>query len=194
MKTTLDRIDFDILALLQKDARLSNKELAVSVGLAQSTCLLRIQRLRQLGFLGTAHAEVSPEAVGVGLQALVAVRLRQHRRPQVQAFWAHVNRLPEVLAAYHLTGAHDFLLHVAVRDARYLRDFAMDALSTRPEVEHLETSLIVDFARNPVLPVFAQPGDPIMTAGTRGDEAVGGPDKGAKVGRKVSKRGGKAAR
>lgn len=167
MRTTLDRIDFEIIRLLQKDARLSNKEIAAAVGLAQSTCLLRIQRLRESGVIGGAHTDVSPDALGINLQALVAVRLRQHSRRQVQAFWSHVNRLPEVLAAYHLTGAHDFLLHVAVRDARHLRDFAMDDLSTRKEVEHLETSLIVDFARNPVFPSYAQPGDQLPGGGAK---------------------------
>jgi len=152
----LDRIDFEIIDILQKDARLSNKEIAGRVGLAQSTCLLRIQRLREAGVLRGAYADVSPDALGVGLQALVAVRLRQHSRRQVQAFWSRVTRLPEVLSAYHLTGKHDFMLHVAVRDARHLRDLAMDSLATLPQVEHLETSLIVDFARNPAFPNYAR--------------------------------------
>jgi len=170
MKTTLDRIDFEIIRLLQKDARLSNKEIAAHVGLAQSSCLLRIQRLRDNRVLGGAHADVSPDALGIALQALVAVRLRQHSRQQVQAFWSHVNGLPEVLAAYHLTGAHDFLLHVAARDARHLRDFAMDDLATRKEVEHLETSLIVDFARNPVFPNYAAP--PETSSGAQGEPSA----------------------
>ena len=130
----LDRIDCDILTLLQKDARLSNKELAAGVGLAASSCLARVQRLRSLGVLRGAHAEVDPQALGIGLQALIAVQLRQHSRAQVKAFWKHALGLPEVLSVFHVAGTHDFQVHVAVRDAHHLRDLALDAFTTRSEV------------------------------------------------------------
>lgn len=155
MNMDLDRIDFDILRHFQKNARLSNKEIAVAVGLAPSTCLCRTQRLRAAGILGEAHAEVAPAALGIGLQALVSVRLRQHSRPQVKSFWKYLRGLPEVLAIYHLAGGHDFLVHVAVQDAQHMRDLAMDAFTTRSEVSHIETSLIFEFARNPVLPNYS---------------------------------------
>jgi hypothetical protein len=54
-------------------------------------------------------------------------------------------------------GAQDFLVHVSMRDANHLRDFAFDAFTTRAEVAHLETSLIFEFLRNPVLPDYSQP-------------------------------------
>ena len=63
----LDRIDRKILAILQKDARISNKELANAVHLAPSTCFERVRRLRERGILGEAHATVDPEALGIGL-------------------------------------------------------------------------------------------------------------------------------
>jgi DNA-binding Lrp family transcriptional regulator len=150
----LDRIDCDILHLLQKDARLSNKELAAAVGLAPSSCLARVQHLRSEGVLRGAHAEVDPEALGVGLQALIAVQLRQHSRTQVKAFWKHVLGLPEVLAVFHVAGTHDFQVHVAVRDAHHLRDLALDAFTTRPEVAHIQTSLIFEWAKGQVMPNY----------------------------------------
>jgi len=122
----LDRIDFALIDLLQKDARLSNKELAAAVGLAPSSCLARVQRLRSEGVLKGAHAEVNPETLGIGLQALIAVQLRQHSRAQVKAFWKHMMGLPEVLTVFHVAGTHDFQVHVAVRDAHHLRDLALD--------------------------------------------------------------------
>ncbi|BDU69031.1 AsnC family transcriptional regulator [Geothrix oryzae] len=150
----LDRIDCEILRLLQKDARLSNKELAAAVGLAPSSCLARVQHLRSEGVLRGAHAEVDPEALGVGLQALIAVQLRQHSRTQVKAFWKHVLGLPEVLAVFHVAGTHDFQVHVAVRDAHHLRDLALDAFTTRPEVAHIQTSLIFEWAKGQVMPNY----------------------------------------
>ena len=138
----LDRTDAAIVAALQNDARISNKELAAAVGVAPSTALERTRRLEAQGVLVGYHAEVAPEAVGVGLQALVAVSLRQHARPLVEAFEAHALRLPEVLQVFHTAGASDFLVHVAVRDAGHLRDLALAAFTERPEVARIETSLL----------------------------------------------------
>ena len=154
METDLDRTDCEILDILQKDARLSNKELAARVGLAPSYCLARVQRLRADGVLKGAHAEVDPGALGIALQALIAVQLRQHSRAQVKAFWKHVLGLPEVLAVYHVAGAADFQVHVAVRDAHHLRDLALDAFTTRIEVAHIQTSLIFEWVKKPGLPNF----------------------------------------
>ena len=152
MKWDLDRIDYQILGHFQKNARLTNKELAAAVGLAPSSCLSRVQRLRNDGILGEAHAAVAPEAMGIGLQALVAVRLRQHSRKHVKDFWNHALSLKEVLAVFHLSGGQDFLVHVAVRDTAHLRDLALDAFTARPEVAQIETSLLFDHAVKPVLP------------------------------------------
>jgi DNA-binding Lrp family transcriptional regulator len=144
-----DRIDREILAHLQHDARLSNKELAAKVGLAPSSCLARVRRLERSGALLGYHAEVDPRVYGVTLEALVAVRLERHARAAISGFERHVLTLPEVRGIYHLTGANDYLVHVAVRDAEHLRDFVLTAFSTQPEVVHLETSLIFSHRRNP---------------------------------------------
>jgi DNA-binding Lrp family transcriptional regulator len=153
----LDRIDCVLIEHLQKDARLSNKELAVVVGLAPSSCLARVQRLRAEGVLRGAHAEVDPEALGIGLQALIAVQLRQHSRAQVKAFWKHMLGLPEILSVFHVAGTHDFQVHVAVRDAHHLRDLALDAFTTRAEVAHIQTSLIFECVKGKVMPNYRQP-------------------------------------
>lgn len=157
MKWDLDRIDFEIINLLQNDSRRSNKELAAAIGLAPSSCLSRVQRLRATGVLRGFHADVDPEALGIGLQALIAVRLRQHSRAQVKAFWKHLRGLGEVRGVYHVTGAHDFLVHVSVRDMEHLRDLALDAFTSRPEVAHLETSLVFEHHVNPVVPPLRAP-------------------------------------
>jgi len=158
METGLDRIDFEILAALQQEARLSNKELAARVDLAQSSCLERVRRLRRDGVLRGSHADVDPVALGIGLQAMIAVRLRQHSRDLVDAFREHALTLDEVISVYHVAGEDDFLVHVAVRDSAHLRDLAMDAFTTRPEVARILTSLIYATARRRPLPAYAARG------------------------------------
>ena len=153
----LDRIDRAIVALLQKNARASNKEVAASVGVAPSTALERTRRLEADGVLVGYHAEVAPEALGVRIQALVGVTLRQHARPLVEAFEAHALALPEVVQVFHTTGASDFLVHVAVRDTEHLRTLALASFTERPEVARIETSLLFAHRRTAEMPALTPP-------------------------------------
>lgn len=144
----MDRIDHAILAALQQNARLTNKELAARAGLAESSCLERVRRLVSSGVLRGFHADVDPKAMGVGLQALVAVRLVRHTRAAVESFRQSMLALSEAVAVFHVAGANDFLVHVAVADSDALRDLILRAFTSRPEVAHVETSLIYEHVRN----------------------------------------------
>ncbi|MBI4912369.1 MAG: Lrp/AsnC family transcriptional regulator [Acidobacteria bacterium] len=160
MHRPLDRIDFELLAMLQNDARRSNKELAAAVDLAPSACLARVQRLRQAGILRGFHADVEPQALGIGVQAMISVRLRQHGRAKVRAFWKRLSALKEIRAIFHVTGAHDFLVHVAARDIAHLRDLALDAFTNREDVAHIETSIVFEHFANPIAPRLESPEAP----------------------------------
>lgn len=151
--TALDRRDRQIIGALRKNARLSNKELAAIVGLAPSSCLQRVRKLERRGVLRGYHAEVDLAALGVGLQAIVAIRLSRHSRALVDSFREHVLSMPEVRVVYHVAGASDFLLHVAVKDAEHLRELVLGAFTVRPEVAHVETALIFEQVQNVELPV-----------------------------------------
>jgi DNA-binding Lrp family transcriptional regulator len=153
MNTDLDRIDFRILDALQNNGRLSNKELAARVHLSPSACWERVRRLHEEGVLKGYHAEVDPKALGIGLRAMIGVSLTRHTREAVESFQAHALATREVMAVYHVTGARDFLIQVAVRDADHLRDLALEAFTTHPEVANLETSLIFQGHHKPGLPI-----------------------------------------
>ncbi len=148
----MDRTDRNIIAELQNNARLSNKELASRVGIAPSTCLERVRRLTAAGVFQGFFADVAPQALGVGLQAMISIRLSMHARGQIEHFREHILSLPEVSACYHVAGANDFIVHVAVRDTNHLQSLIMSSLTSRPEVAHIETSLIFEFMRKPVSP------------------------------------------
>ncbi len=150
----LDAIDLQILGQLQNNARISNKELANFVGLSQSSCLRRVRSLEEQGAISSYNARVAPAAVGVGLQAMVSVQLRDHSRAAFNQFRSHLRSLSEVLAAYSLGGEDDFLIHVAVRDAQHLYDVTMDHLATRPEVGHMKTAVIFAHDESPGLPLL----------------------------------------
>lgn len=149
---SLDRIDRQLIALLQEDGRRSNKSLAAAVGIAPSTCSERVQRLIDRGVFTGFHAEVQREAMGVGLEALVSVRLRRHAADEVERFWNHTQEMPEVVAVYHLSGANDFLCHVVVRNSNHLREVAVSGFTSLAEVKHIETSIIFEHRAKAGLP------------------------------------------
>jgi len=158
MKRALDRIDYEILALLRNNARISNKQVAARVGLAASTCLVRIRVLQTSGVITGFHAEIDPASLGVGIQAMIAVRLMRHFKPDVDAFRSHALSLPEVVQLYHVAGPIDFLIHVWTRDSDHLRELAMTAFTSRQEVSHIETELIFEHIRSADVPSFANAG------------------------------------
>ena len=148
----LDRTDRQIIAALQEDARLSNKALAARVGIAPSTCSERVKRLHEAGVFRGFPASVDPEVLGIGLQAMIAVRLRRHAESEVDTFRAHATAMPEVVSVSHVTGRNDFLVHVVVRNADHLRNLAVSGFTTMPEVDHIETSLIYEYLGKGSLP------------------------------------------
>jgi DNA-binding Lrp family transcriptional regulator len=150
-KERLDRTDRALVAALQKNARISNKDLAALVGLAPSTCLERVRALVARGVVKGFHAEIDRDALGRGLEAIVAVRVRPHSRENVDAFWGYALGLPEVVEVFHVTGADDFLVHVGLADMEALRNFVLDRLTVRPEIAHVETRLIFGQQRRPAL-------------------------------------------
>jgi DNA-binding Lrp family transcriptional regulator len=154
----LDKTDRALLQALAKNARLTNKELAAKVGLAPSSCLQRVRRLVNQKIIRGFSANIDPRAIGIGLQAMVSLRLERHARPLYLEFRTFVAELTEVIAVYHITGREDFLIHVAVRDPEHLQAFVVEKLAARPEVGHLETALIFEYQPSATPPFY--PGDP----------------------------------
>jgi DNA-binding Lrp family transcriptional regulator len=144
VRPVVDATDRAILRILRADARISNKELAERVGIAQSTCLTRVRDLRRNGVIRGFHADVDPRALGLHLQALIAIRLHPCGRSRMSDFVADLSAQPEVLDIYFVAGADDYLVHVATPSADSLRRFVAEHLSQNPSVAHTETSLIFE--------------------------------------------------
>ncbi|HRO62693.1 Lrp/AsnC family transcriptional regulator [Thermomonas sp.] len=121
----LDRIDLQLLALLQREGRHTNAELAEKVHLSASACLRRVQRL------------------GLGLQAFVRVQLKSHDAARVEAFARQVNRWPEVVACHALTGDMDYLLHVVVSGLEHFSHFLLDHLLAQGDVGDVNSSFVL---------------------------------------------------
>ncbi|MDQ2848834.1 MAG: Lrp/AsnC family transcriptional regulator [Actinomycetota bacterium] len=149
---TLDATDRAILAVLAADGRIANNALSEQVGIAASTCLTRVRALRESGVIRGVHADIDPAAVGLPLQAMIAVRVQAGSRDHLMDFAERVRRRPEVRSVYFLAGADDFLVHVAAADSAALRNFVVDQLSAHQQVALTETNLIFEHLRGAGLP------------------------------------------
>ncbi len=144
----IDAVDQRILAVLQDDARITNRDLAARVGLSPSASLARMRGLRERGIITGFAAELDLGRLGRPLQALVAIRLNNHARELLDRFVEDLVALEETISLFHLTGEADYLLHVAVADPDHLRDVVLDKLTLRPEVAQVTTSLMFEHHRS----------------------------------------------
>lgn len=112
----MDLIDRKIIALLQQDATLSIAQIADRVGLSQTPCWKRIQKLEQTGVIIGRVALIAPEAIGLGLTVLVTIETGDHAQEWRNLFAETVSAMPEVMELYRMAGEVDYMLRVVVGD------------------------------------------------------------------------------
>lgn len=142
-KYDLDSVDWAILGIIQVDATIPNKEIAAMVGVAPSTCLERVRRLRDNGVICSISAQVDPSRIGRHEQALLGIQIRPHSRETANDFVRRVLEMAETLKVYNVSGTEDYLVHVAVRDSMDLQALILDRLLAIPQVAHCRTQLIL---------------------------------------------------
>ena len=140
----IDDLDRAIVTLLIADGRLSNAELARRVGCPESTCAGRVRALRESGVIAGVHADIDHAALGRPLEAMVALRFAGHTRASMSSFRERIAAVPGVIAAYHVAGADDFLVHVTAPSSDGLRDLVLEHLTSVEGVSHAQTSLVFE--------------------------------------------------
>ncbi|MFF7293060.1 Lrp/AsnC family transcriptional regulator [Microbacterium sp. NPDC008134] len=151
----LDPLDQRIVGLLAEDGRMTNAELAATLGVAPSTAHARLRSLIERGVITGFHASVDERMLGAGLQAIIGVSLRPSaRRESIVEFADRVRALPQVIQVFFLGGDDDFLLHIAVADSSEMREFVLEHLSAQSSVASTRTSIVFDYHRNSVAASF----------------------------------------
>lgn len=128
----LDRVDRRILEIMQTDASLSVAEIAARVGLSQTPCWRRIQRLRADGVIEAIVARIRPEAVGLGLTVFVEIEALDHSPAWLRLFTEAVVARPQVLEVHRMAGELDYLLRVAVPDMATFDAFYRELIAAVP--------------------------------------------------------------
>jgi Lrp/AsnC family transcriptional regulator len=128
----LDRTDRRILAIMQEDSSLAVADVAARVGLSQTPCWRRIQRLRAEGVIERTVSLVHPEAVGLGLTVFIAIEALDHSPDWLDRFTAAVSAMPEVMEVHRMAGDIDYLLRVAVSDMAAFDSFYRELIKAVP--------------------------------------------------------------
>lgn len=128
----MDGTDLKILAILQEDASLAVGEIAHRVGLSQTPCWRRIQKLEANGVIRKRVALLDPEAIGVGLTVFVEIEAGDHSKEWLDRFAAALAEVPEVMEVHRMAGDVDYLLRVAVANMAGYDDFYRRLIAILP--------------------------------------------------------------
>jgi DNA-binding Lrp family transcriptional regulator len=153
---SLDRTDFEIISLLQKNARLSNKQVAAAIKLAPSTCHERIKNLQASGVIRGAHADVDLRAVGLTLEVLVFIKLAKYERSAISRFMDDMASIPEVRRVFLVSGRYDVVVLMTVKDIEHLRNLGFDRITGLPMVVNIESAIVYDSRTRNELPIPAE--------------------------------------
>jgi len=153
-KVDLDKTDRRILALLQTEAGINATEIGERVGLSQSACWRRIQRLRDEGVIKDQPAILDREKVGLSTMVFAHVKLTSHGRTNITDFADAVREYPEVLDCYVVLGNVDFLLRIVAEDIKDYERFMYEKLSQLPGVQEVNSSIALsEIKHTTVLPI-----------------------------------------
>ncbi|WP_188316695.1 Lrp/AsnC family transcriptional regulator [Solihabitans fulvus] len=146
-QAALSEQEVRILRALADDARTTNAALAESVGIPASTCLMRVQGLRERDVVRGFHADVDRRALGLGLEVLVAVELAEQSSAATGRFLAACRTLDRVMAAMQVSGDHHYLLQVYAASTDELLATVIAPLEALPEVRRTNTTIVFEHWR-----------------------------------------------
>ena len=143
MAEILDETDLQILKTLQKNAKLTTKELADAVHLTPTPVFERQKRLEKKGFIKKYVAILDPEKLNQGLLVFCKVKLTQINHEIADAFVRRIQRIPEVTECYNTSGAYDYLLKVRARDMKQYQEFVLTKLGDIDHVGAIESTFVM---------------------------------------------------
>ena len=148
MTEQLDKTDLSILRTLQKNAKLTTKELAAAVKLTPTPVFERLKRLERQGFIRRYVAVLDAVKLDRALIAFCHVKLRQMNRDIAADFERRIKNIAEVSECYNTSGNFDYLLKVHVRDMKQYQEFVLNKLGTVDSLGSLESTFVMSEVKN----------------------------------------------
>ena len=143
-----DHIDRMLLALLQSDATLSVHALGERLNLSASQAGRRKQRLEASGLIAGYHASVSPEKIGLEVQAFLQIVMATHNQQNARDFVRLSRTHPQIVGAWTLTGDADYLLRVYCTDLAALNMFVQQVLLPHPAVSRVHSQIVMEIIKS----------------------------------------------
>ena len=140
----LDAVDMEILRALQKNARLTTKELAAMVNLSTTPVFERVKRLEQRGYIKSYVAVLDAEKLGRGFVVFCSVKMRRIGREIAEDFARVVRSIPEVTECYNISGSYDYLLKIHAPNMKYYQEFVLNILGNIDHLGSLESTFVMD--------------------------------------------------
>jgi len=137
----MDRIDGEILRLLQTDGRATNADLSAKVNLSESACFRRVRALEVAGVVERYAAIVDQRSVGLPLNVFLTITLASQSEDVLSAFEAAVARVPQIMECYLMTGQADYLVRAVARDVDDLEQIHRHWLTRLPGVARVNSSI-----------------------------------------------------
>ncbi|PSL15733.1 AsnC family transcriptional regulator [Marinobacterium halophilum] len=140
----IDRIDRNILTILQQEGRISYTELAERVGLSTTPCMERVKRLERDGIITGYRATVDPEMLNYNLLVFVEIALSYQSPDAFERFSRAVRTLPYILECHLVSGDADYLLKARLHDMSQYRELLGDMLLTLPGVKNSKSYIVME--------------------------------------------------
>lgn len=150
----LDRLDFKILAHLQRNGRVTNVELADAVGLSPSPCLSRVKRLESSGYITGYGAHIALAKLGSTLTVFTEVTLKDHRSGDFSRFEQRARNVPEIVECHLVSGGYDYLVRFIARDVGHYQQVIEQILESDFGIEKYFSYIVI---KSPIIKRF----DPI---------------------------------
>ncbi len=144
----LDNTDLKILNLLQKNARLTIKQLAMELQKSHTPVFERVKKLEEKGYIKRYVAILDAKLINRQLKAFTHVQLKEHSQKILSEFEKEVVKFHEVMECYHMTGAFDFILKIAVKDMEAYHEFLMQKLSKLPDIGTLQSFFVMSESKH----------------------------------------------
>lgn len=144
----LDEADLRLLRAVQRDASISQAELAEVAGVSPSLVSRRLSRLRETGVLRGIVGLVDPESAGLTCAAIIRIRLKDHAAASVKAFRDLVTRMNEVTLCVMLTGEADYLVKIVARDLPHFQEIVQSKLLRCAAIQHMESSIVLEHLKD----------------------------------------------
>lgn len=135
----LDKIDLNILKILQANSKITNLDLSKKIGLSPAPTLERVKKLESSGIIKSYHAQVDPQVIGLSVKTFVLVSLAWQKENALDNFIAKVKEIDEIVECYIITGEADFLMHLVCKDIPTYEQLLFKTLSKIEEIERLKT-------------------------------------------------------